>query len=223
MTANDMAETVESAARHYEKHCDDGMAADLRAVAAQLRQAAAEGQGNETLADLERRLRHWTVLNACERLDGKIPTGLNPLTVLGWMGIDCPELLPRIQATPTEPPCDEGCSRCSGEYCDTHHTAPCECDTADRHVIAATPTEPTPPPAVRHVCGLQGYNPMIDDPCPACVERERSAVGRCKTCRHFQAFALPRTDALCRAVGNGSLFKAVPADGSGFCHLHEAA
>jgi hypothetical protein len=26
----------------------------------------------------------------------------------------------------------------------------------------------------QHVCGLQGYNPIIDPPCPACVERDLS-------------------------------------------------
>ena len=34
--------------------------------------------------------------------------------------------------------CDEDCSRCSGEYCDLHITAPCECDVIDRHVHRET-------------------------------------------------------------------------------------
>jgi hypothetical protein len=29
--------------------------------------------------------------------------------------------------------CGDDCSRCSGEYCETHGMQPCECDTADRH------------------------------------------------------------------------------------------
>lgn len=29
--------------------------------------------------------------------------------------------------------CDEGCHRCSGEYCNKHGTDPCDCDAADRH------------------------------------------------------------------------------------------
>lgn len=33
----------------------------------------------------------------------------------------------------SEPCCSENCTRCSGEYCDTHGVAPCECDVEARH------------------------------------------------------------------------------------------
>lgn len=43
--------------------------------------------GPTILADLERRLRLWAVMNAGERMAGKRLTFLNPWTVLLWMGI----------------------------------------------------------------------------------------------------------------------------------------
>lgn len=36
----------------------------------------------------------------------------------------------------SEPCCSEDCTRCSGEYCDTHGVAPCECDVEARHTDA---------------------------------------------------------------------------------------
>jgi hypothetical protein len=34
------------------------------------------------------------------------------------------------------------------------------------------------PDAVHHVCGLQGYDGMIDPPCPACTADQQSAKGQ---------------------------------------------
>lgn len=41
-----------------------------------------------------------------------------------------------------DPPCDEDCSACSGEYCRTHFTEPCDCDGAERHAAPTAPAEP---------------------------------------------------------------------------------
>lgn len=35
----------------------------------------------------------------------------------------------------------EHCRRCSGEYCETHHLEPCDCDNAERHVDLSKPGE----------------------------------------------------------------------------------
>lgn len=32
-----------------------------------------------------------------------------------------------------EAPCEEGCTRCSGEYCDVHFCQSCDCDVVERH------------------------------------------------------------------------------------------
>lgn len=29
--------------------------------------------------------------------------------------------------------CPEGCTRCSGEYCERHFDQPCDCDVVERH------------------------------------------------------------------------------------------
>ena len=49
---------------------------------------------------------------------------------------------------PAIEPCEEDCSRCSGEYCEQHFADPCDCDVAERHqqrasaVKAALPLQP---------------------------------------------------------------------------------
>jgi hypothetical protein len=36
---------------------------------------------------------------------------------------------------------------------------------------------PTQEPRFEHICGLMGYNPMIDPPCPACTARRVKQEG----------------------------------------------
>lgn len=42
-----------------------------------------------------------------------------------------------------------------------------------KHRIKELLAEQNKSPRVEHVCGLSGYNPMIDPPCPACAEHTR--------------------------------------------------
>lgn len=42
--------------------------------------------------------------------------------------------------------CKSGdCGKCSGEYCETHNTRPCDCNCAERHMIPPDPTEQANP------------------------------------------------------------------------------
>jgi hypothetical protein len=42
--------------------------------------------------------------------------------------------------------------------------------------LARALKQPAPPAKPEHVCGLTGYNGMIDPPCPGCVERNMRAL-----------------------------------------------
>lgn len=55
----------------------------------------------------------------------------------------------------------------------------------------------------------------------AMLRQAAAGPKRCGTCRHFDA---PRpSTGLCKGINtDGVLWPEVPADGSGFCHLHEA-
>lgn len=47
--------------------------------------------------------------------------------------------------------------------------------------IDAAMAEPPARPSPEHVCGLQGYNPMIDPPCPGCEARNAQFAAQKET------------------------------------------
>jgi hypothetical protein len=46
---------------------------------------------------------------------------------------------------PAGEPCKEGCTRCSGEYCESHGYHPCDCNVIERHQIVYKTPQPAPP------------------------------------------------------------------------------
>lgn len=53
-------------------------------------------------------------------------------------------LKPAPDAGTGPPSCDENCTRCSGEWCNSHFGSPCGCDVVQRHAVDAGTGEARP-------------------------------------------------------------------------------